>query len=177
MTFGALISDVYEDWTKYENTESNAIHRPKTFKSKSSRKHKIVEGFENNVTNGAIFESSFTPTQAKKKNTSIHYGSPQEYLYNMNNKVVDNKTEEQEPKVSQVSESPKEIEEMRLMIKDLMKQVQELTSLKEEKEINDKEKLNSYDLLLFIIFGLFFIFVLEGFAKIVSQVALKRGGF
>lgn len=184
---GALIEDVYQDWNEYQNSCSNNIYQPKINKKvNKASNHFRIEGFENPTTQAANFPRG-SKSQSNKNN--IRYGAPSEYLNNIHNNHAetqelnyseDETTLKEENKPTEPKITSSEIQDMKLLIKNLTDKVYELSAQNKQNQAHEEtisNKVNMYDLLLFIIFGLFFIFVLEGFAKIISKVALKRGKF
>ena len=123
---------------------------------------------------------------------NITYGAPSEYMpaqYNENtyqqNPIPKNKkkktkkhnnaveVENSNTTVNQVeqSELKREMESIRAILSDIVDRLD-----RKEEEVSPSTETTTHDMVLFVIFGLFVIFALEGTAKIIANLA-KRGKF
>ena len=191
----ASLHDCYPDW---ETFESSALLKKK--KKKNNKKN------TNNVNNFMNYEGfypleGFTnqlqEVEPKQNNVAsnslnITYGSPSEYItaeYNQNtyeqnppprnnntsrnNNLNSNEVIEVQnrPMETPKDELKKEMETIRNLLNDIVERLDR----KEEKSDASTET-TPHDMILFVIFGLFIIFALEGTAKIIANLA-KKGKF
>ena len=194
----ASLSDCYPDW---ENFGGHGIVKKK---KKKNNKNKVdafmnyegfypLEGFSNQ---SATVESQKVKPASNSLN--IKYGSPNEYMpseynsntynqeYNNNSSLqaVNRPLKNNSNNSEQVVNSPKEEinTESNDDLKNEMKMIKEMLSEVIDKlnsrslEVPESKQPTTHDMILFVIFGLFIIFALEGTAKIVANLA-KRGRF
>lgn len=191
----ASLHDCYPDW---ETFESSALLKKK--KKKNNKKN------TNNVNNFMNYEGfypleGFTnqlqEVEPKQNNVAsnslnITYGAPSEYItaeYNQNtyeqnppprnnntsrnNNLNSNEVIEVQnrPMETPKDDLKKEMETIRNLLNDIVERLDR----KEEKGDASTET-TPHDMILFVIFGLFIIFALEGTAKIIANLA-KKGKF
>ena len=186
---------------KKKNTYKNYNNSLNTFKDHEG--FYPIEGFSNkNVNRSASVEVDNVPMREPSNQLNITYGAPNEYLpafYNTlpsadeelvkqvnytvnskrNNRTANNRTANNRALLGNTTESKSSVtdelkEEMRLIREMLQNVVDRLDNKSISSE--EKEPTTVHDMVLFVIFGLFVIFVLEGTSKIVVNMS-KRGRF
>ena len=188
----ASLQDCYPDWETFESSS-----RTKSKKDAFSNYEGFypMEGFSNKAQ-----EVNATQTNQPSNSLNITYGAPSEYMpaqYNdntykqnpvskkkkkakknsiRNNNVIANQIVEEEASVvvnhSEQSELKREMESIRVLLNDIVDRLDR----KEEEHSPLTTETTTHDMILFVIFGLFIIFALEGTAKIIANLA-KRGKF
>jgi len=188
----ASLKDCYPDW---ETFESSTRAKPKINSFSNYEGFYPVEGFSNKAQKvEEILKNE--PSNA----LNIKYGAPSEYMpaeYNnntyqqnpipkkkkkskrnntRNNNVVANQIVQEEEVVveNQIeqSELKREMESIRLLLNSIVERLD-----RKDEETNPlTTETTTHDMILFVIFGLFVIFALEGTAKIIANLA-KRGKF
>ena len=196
----ASLHDCYPDWETFESS-ARLKKKKKTNKNNKNNTNNFMnyegfyplEGFTNQL-------QEVDPKQNNVPSNSLNitYGSPSEYIpaqYNQNTYEQNppprnnNKSKNNTNRVSnqavevqnETIETPKDdlkkdIETIRSLLHDLVERLEK----KEENNNNNNNivatETTSHDMVLFVIFGLFVIFALEGTAKIIANLA-KKGKF
>lgn len=192
----ASLHDCYPDWETFESSALLKKKKKKNNKKNSNNANNFMnyegfyplEGFTNQL-------QEVEPKQNKVASNSLNitYGAPSEYItseYNQNtyeqnppprnnnksknsnnrssNQVVEVKNE---PMESQKDDLKNEMETIRSLLNDIVERL-------DKKQENDTvaTETTPHDMVLFVIFGLFVIFALEGTAKIIANLA-KKGKF
>lgn len=190
----ASLQDCYPDWKTFESSSS----RPKSKKEDTFSNYEgfyPIEGFTNKAQ-----EIEMTPKNQSSNSLNITYGAPSEYMpaqYNdntyqqnsipkkkrkvkknnvRNNNVVANQIVQEEPIVvvnqSEQNELKIEMESIRALLSDIVDRLD-----RKDDEVSPlTTETTTHDMILFVIFGLFVIFALEGTAKIIANLS-KRGKF
>ena len=188
----ASLTDCYPDWETFESS-TRAKSQPNTFSNYEG--FYPVEGFSNKAQKvEELFQNE--PSNA----LNIKYGAPSEYMpaeYNTNtyqqnpipkkkrkakknnsknNNAIANQVVQEEEVVvvnqAEQNELKREMKTIRLLLNDIVERLDR----KEEEQSPLTTETTTHDMILFVIFGLFVIFALEGTAKIIANLA-KRGKF
>jgi hypothetical protein len=187
----ASLTDCYPDW---ETFESSTRAKPQKNSFSNYEGFYPVEGFSNKAQK---VEEMFQNEPSNSLN--IKYGAPSEYMpaeYNnntyqqnpipkkkrrakknnnsTNNLVANQNVQEEEVvvlKQTEQSELKREMESIRLLLNDIVDRLD-----RKEEVSSQTNETTTHDMILFVIFGLFIIFALEGTAKIIANLA-KKGKF
>ena len=188
----ASLQDCYPDWETFE-LSSRAKKKENTFSNYEG--FYPVEGFSNKAQ-----EIESAQKNQPSNSLNITYGAPSEYMpaqYNdntytqnpvpkkkkkakknnvRNNNAIANQIVQEEQVVSvnqtEQGELKREMESIRALFSDIVDRLDR----KEEEHSPLTTETTTHDMILFVIFGLFVIFALEGTAKIIANLA-KRGKF
>lgn len=181
----ASIHDCYPDWESFES--ATLLKKKKKNSKKNANNFMNYEGFYplEGFTNQAQ-EVNQKEVKASSNALNITYGAPSEYFpaeyntttYQQNTVPKNNKKKVVEEKETIVkvestnndSELKREIEEIRAMLSTIMDKL----DTKKREDVSSETTM--HDMILFVIFGLFVIFALEGTAKIIANLA-KKGKF
>jgi hypothetical protein len=174
----ASLQDCYPDWGEYGNNRHISKKKKKKTNTNNIESFYPIEGFSN--------YSNANANNSPDTNQNITYGAPKEYIpsyYQKQGNSFSNPNLNSNLNSNQNSNKPvsnyendnielkKEMKFIRNALFKILEQLEENTNSGEEYENT------THDIILFVIFGLFLIFVLEGISKIVANLALKRGGF
>lgn len=188
----ASLTDCYPDW---ETFESSTRAKPQINSFSNYEGFYPIEGFSNKAQKVEEMSKN-EPSNA----LNIKYGAPSEYMpaeYNTNtyqqnpipkkkrkikrnnsknNNAIANQVVQEEEvvvvKQTEQNELKREMETIRLLLNDIVERLDR----KEEEQSPLTTETTTHDMILFVIFGLFVIFALEGTAKIIANLA-KRGKF
>jgi hypothetical protein len=190
----ASIHDCYPDW---ETFESSAHLKKKKKNNKNANNFMNYEGFYplEGFSNQAQ-ELEQKQNKSSSNALNITYGAPSEYFpaqYNENtyqqNTVSNTKRQNNRNNANVMKEAnnvviEEELAKNKVMDNELRTEIEVirnmLSSIMDRLEKKDDEytpaETTTHDMILFVIFGLFVIFALEGTAKIIANLA-KRGKF